>query len=154
MTKDVLITISGIHKIDGDVNTPIETVTPGEYYFRNGKHYILYDEVQEGVQGVTKCMIKIGEDMVDLTKKGTAGVHMNFQKNKKTRTSYQTPYGSLMLGFDSRMIRIIEAEDSLHLQLEYDLEVEEEHLAECTLTMKIKSKGMTESGMSERKTEE
>ena len=61
MTKDVLITISGIQTIDGEVNDPIETVTPGEYYFRNGKHYILYDEVQEGVPGVTKCMIKIGE---------------------------------------------------------------------------------------------
>ena len=46
MTKDVLITISGIQTIDGEVNDPIETVTPGEYYFRNGKHYILYDEVQ------------------------------------------------------------------------------------------------------------
>ena len=53
MTKDVLITISGIQTIDGEVNDPIETVTPGEYYFRNGKHYILYDEVQEGVPGVT-----------------------------------------------------------------------------------------------------
>ena len=91
MTKDVLITISGIQTIDGEVNDPIETVTPGEYYFRNGKHYILYDEVQEGVPGVTKCMIKIGEDAVDLSKKGNAGVHMSFQKDKKTRTSYQTP---------------------------------------------------------------
>ena len=29
MTKDVLITISGIQTIDGEVNDPIETVTPG-----------------------------------------------------------------------------------------------------------------------------
>ena len=29
MTKDVLITISGILTIDGDVNDPIETVTTG-----------------------------------------------------------------------------------------------------------------------------
>ena len=144
MKKDVLITISGVQTIDGEVNDPVETVTPGEYYFRNGKHYILYDEVQEGVQGVTKCMIKIGEDTVDLSKKGAAGVHMSFQKDKKTRTSYQTPYGSMMLGFDSRTIRVMETEDMLHVKLEYDMEVEEEHLAECTLTMKIKSKGMNE----------
>lgn len=91
--------------------------------------------------GVTKCMIKIGEDAVDLSKKGNAGVHMSFQKDKKTRTSYQTPYGSMMLGFDSRTIRLMETEDMLHLKLEYDMEVEEEHLAECTLTMKVRSKG-------------
>ena len=46
-----------------------------------------------------------------------------------------------MLGFDSRTIRLMETEDMLHLKLEYDMEVEEEHLAECTLTMKVRSKG-------------
>ena len=42
MTKDVLITISGIQTIDGEVNDPIETVTPGEYYFpqRQALHFI------------------------------------------------------------------------------------------------------------------
>ena len=99
MTKDVLITISGIQTIDGEVNDPIETVTPGEYYFRNGKHYILYDEVQEGVPGVTKCMIKIGEDAVDLSKKGNAGVHMSFQKDKKTRTSVDVADTGIYLSF-------------------------------------------------------
>ena len=91
---------------------------------RNGKHYILYDEVQEGVPGVTKCMIKIGEDAVDLQKREMPGVHMSFQKDKRP-VSYQTPYGSMMLGFDSRTIRLMETEDMLHLKLEYDMEVEE-----------------------------
>ena len=140
MTKDVLITICGIQKRDGETDEPIETVTPGEYYFRNGKHYILYEEVQVGIAVVTKCMIKIGDDSVDLSKKGASGVHMIFQRDKKTRTSYQTPYGSLMLGFDSKMIRVLESEDMIHLNLEYDLEVEEEHLAECSLTLKVQAK--------------
>ena len=140
MTKDVLITICGIQKRDGETDEPIETVTPGEYYFRNGKHYILYEEVQEGIAEVTKCMIKIGDDSVDLSKKGASGVHMIFQRDKKTRTSYQTPYGSLMLGFDSKMIRVLESEDMIHLNLEYDLEVVEEHLAECSLTLKVQAK--------------
>ena len=81
MTKDVLITICGIQKRDGETDEPIETVTPGEYYFRNGKHYILYEEVQEGIAEVTKCMIKIGDDSVDLSKKGASGVHMLFQRD-------------------------------------------------------------------------
>lgn len=55
MTKDVLITICGIQKRDGETDEPIETVTPGEYYFRNGKHYILYEEVQEGIAEVTNA---------------------------------------------------------------------------------------------------
>ena len=85
-------------------------------------------------------MIKIGDDSVDLSKKRCIRVHMIFQRDKKTRTSYQTPYGSLMLGFDSKMIRVLESEDMIHLNLEYDLEVEEEHLAECFLTLKVQAK--------------
>ena len=54
MTKDVLVSISGMHMgitepqpDEGD--EPIEVVTPASYYCRNGKHYIIYDEVMEVV---------------------------------------------------------------------------------------------------------
>ena len=57
MTKDVLVSISGKH-ID-IMDDPargyevgedgIEVVTPANYYCRNGKHYILYDQVLEGM---------------------------------------------------------------------------------------------------------
>ena len=50
MTKDVLITISGMQMIDGD-NSDIEMITTGAYYMKNGKHYITYDEVLEGYEG-------------------------------------------------------------------------------------------------------
>ena len=75
MTKEVLVSISGKH-IDimddpargyevGDDG--IEVVTPASYYWRNGKHYILYDEVMEGIPGVVKNKIKItGEDSMGI----------------------------------------------------------------------------------------
>ena len=48
MTNEVLLTIAGLQLIDGDQEMPVEVVTAGNYYLRNGKHYILYDEVVEG----------------------------------------------------------------------------------------------------------
>ena len=39
MTKDILINISGL-QMDVDPNDPIEMMTTGAYYLRNGKHYI------------------------------------------------------------------------------------------------------------------
>lgn len=33
--------------MDVDPNDPIEMMTTGAYYLRNGKHYILYDELSE-----------------------------------------------------------------------------------------------------------
>lgn len=46
MTKDILINISGL-QMDVDPNDPIEMMTTGAYYLRNGKHYILYEELSE-----------------------------------------------------------------------------------------------------------
>ena len=41
MTKDVMVTIAGFHMAEEDEDT-IEMVHIGEYYERNGTHYILY----------------------------------------------------------------------------------------------------------------
>ena len=67
MTKDVLVSISGKH-IDimedptagyetGDDS--IEVVTPASYYCKNGKHYIIYDEILEGKAGTIRNKIRI-----------------------------------------------------------------------------------------------
>lgn len=61
MTKDVLVSISGMHEeivavtpeVEEDENEAIEVVTPATYYLKNGKHYIVYEEVVEGTSGVT-----------------------------------------------------------------------------------------------------
>ena len=70
MTKDVLVSISGKHigivsqsdeviEAVGTDDDEIEVVTPASYYCRNGKHYIIYDEVMEGMSGSIKNKIKI-----------------------------------------------------------------------------------------------
>ena len=65
MTKEVLINITGIHTdmIErGEEDEPVAVITPANYFQKNGKHYILYDEVAEGMPGVTKNKIKISGD--------------------------------------------------------------------------------------------
>ena len=76
MTKDVLVKISGLQFAEDQDNGPVEIITTGNYYKKNGKHYILYDEVQEGFDGVTKSVIKVNDDFLDVTKKGVTNVHM------------------------------------------------------------------------------
>ena len=64
MTRDVIVRISGLHQdamedLPDEENVPIEVMSPGSYYWRNGKHYVIYDEVTEGIPGVTQNEIKI-----------------------------------------------------------------------------------------------
>ena len=71
MTKDVLVTINGIHTMDEEDND-VEMVVRGDYYQKNGKHYILYEEVLEGMEETVKNVIKISDSSMDIIKKGAA----------------------------------------------------------------------------------
>ena len=48
MDKEVLIHVKGLHMIDSQgEEEPVEIIVPGEYYFRNGSHYLRYEEIVE-----------------------------------------------------------------------------------------------------------
>lgn len=140
MTKEVLVKISGLQFAGEMENEPVEVITTGDYYKRNGKHYILYDEIMEGFPEPTKNIIKLDEDMLDITKKGTTNVHMMFEKNRKNVTYYYTPYGSLLIGIDAKKVEVQEGEHNIDVKVDYALEVNYEHLADCSITMNITSK--------------
>lgn len=40
MTKDVLLSIKGLQIGENEQNDTIEVISPGDYYFRNGKHFL------------------------------------------------------------------------------------------------------------------
>ena len=83
MTKDVLLSIKGLQIGENEQNDTIEVISPGDYYFRNGKHFFMYEEVMEGQKESTRNMIKVRDNYMELTKKGAVNVHMIFEKNKK-----------------------------------------------------------------------
>lgn len=143
MTKDVLLSISGLQFAAEEDGTgePVEVITPGDYYKKNDKHYVMYDEVMEGFDGTTRNIIKIAENCLDITKKGVANVHMIFEKNKKNVTYYYTPFGSLLIGIDAKQVEVAETEENIDVTVNYDLEVNYEFLANCNITMNIKAKG-------------
>ena len=85
MTKDVIITIRGLQFVQSeDDMEPVEVVTPGEYYKKNGQHYLLFEEAVEGFEEPTHNMMKFKEDQLEVRKKGLINVHMVFEENKKT----------------------------------------------------------------------
>ena len=103
MTKEVLVTISGLQFSPETESESVELITSGSYYKKNGKHYIIYDEVNEGFSETTRNIIKLKDDFMDITRRGVSNVHMMFEKNRKNVTYYYTPYGSLLIGIDAKV---------------------------------------------------
>lgn len=141
MTKDVLLAIKGLQFDGSEEDSEIETVTAAEYYKRNNSHYVIYEEAFEGFEETTKNVIKFKDNSLDLTKKGLVNVHMIFEENKKNMTNYSTPYGDILIGIDASKIRMREEEEKIHVDVEYALEINYEHLADCHISIGIQAKG-------------
>ena len=137
MTKEILLSISGLHLVNGEDGN-VEVVSAGDYSNRGGKHYLLYDEVEEGMSGHTSNVIKIGENSLEITKKGLLNTRMVLEKGKRHRTIYQTPFGNLEIGLTGQELQVTETEENIDIRVEYVLEINEENMSECTIEMNIK----------------
>ncbi len=136
MKKEVLISISGL-QFEIDKDDAVEVISIGDYYYRNNKHYIVYDEIAEDVEGVTSCTMKIDEHQVDIIKRGSSNVHMVFEEGLKNSTFYQTPFGELQVGIFTHNIKVSEAEDKIVAEINYALDINYAHVSDCKIQIKI-----------------
>ena len=143
MTKDVLVSISGLHMaaetMESNEDEPIEVLSVGNYYCKNGKHYLFFEEAVEGFREVIKTQIRWqGSEILEVSKKGLTTMNMVFEKNKKNHCFYQTPYGQLNLGIYTTDIIVDETEENIDIRAEYALDVDHDPIADCTIQINIK----------------
>lgn len=141
MTQEVLLTLKGLQFDQREADADkIEMVVVGDYYKRNDKHYVIYEEVTEGFSQATKNRLKFSEHMVELSRSGLVNVHMVFQENKKNLTNYNTPFGQILVGIDTKKIQIEEKPDNIVVDVDYALDINYEFLSDCHITVNIDSK--------------
>ena len=148
MTKEVLLTISGLHydtypgEDAQNEDEAIEVITPATYYQKNGKHYVVYDEVVEGMPGTIRNMIRISEDgCLEISKSGLSNTRMVFEKDRIHMTPYETPYGELMVGVYTTMMQVDVEEQNINVNVRYALNINSEKVANCNIRMNIRANG-------------
>lgn len=140
MTKEVLLSIRGLQFEGANDANDLETITAAEYYKKNDSHYVIYEEATEGFQDTTKNIIKWNGETLELTKRGLVNVHMIFEEKKKNMTDYRTPFGSILIGIDTKQIQVAESEEQISVDVDYVLGVNYEYLADCKISMHVRAK--------------
>ena len=141
MTKEVLLTLQGLQFDQREEDADkIEMVTVGDYFKKNDRHYVVYEEVTDGFAQPTKNRLKFSDHMVELTRNGLVNVHMVFQENKKNMSNYNTPFGQILVGIDTKRISIEEKEDNIVVDVDYALDINYEFLSDCHIKIDIRSK--------------
>lgn len=138
MTKEVLVCVSGVQTDIDD--TPIELVTTGTYYLKNGKHYVLYEEQPEDSASVTKNVVKFYEGHFEITKKGETNSILIFDRDKKTSMVYNTPMGSLQMDVLTKELTMHVTEDEIQVLVKYSLDINYEFVSDCEVSYKVQAR--------------
>ena len=140
MTKDVVLTMEATQYYPGEEPQNSITRVPAEYYLRNGSHYVMFEENQEGFTENVKGMLKIKKGSVELSKKGLIQSHMLFEKDLRYATEYKTPFGGFMMDVCTHQLNISEREDEIFMEIKYSLETEGQPVTDCFIKITITEK--------------
>lgn len=138
MTKEIMVSVSGI-QFEIEPTEPVELITMGNYYNKNGKHYILFDE-SDPEDGTTKNRIKIAPHKIEVVKSGATNAQMIFEEGKTNLTYYDTMMGSLLMGVTTEYIQLMEEDNRIRAKVRYSLEVNYSHISDCEITIDVKAR--------------
>ena len=141
MTEDILVSVKGLHTLNTAQDEEIEVFSAGKYFFRNGKHYLFYDEQVDDSGDVVSNRIICADGRMELTKKGSVNVKMSFLSDERTECWYETLFGEMLVGLEVTGMKIEEQEELLEISVDYRLELNYEHVADCCIQIRAIAKG-------------
>lgn len=142
MQKNVLVKVKGT-QFQEDTSEVTELITTGSCYEKNGKTYILYEEVSDESMKTTKNTIKLYDNKAELIRRGESSVNIIFENGRKWDSYYVTPVGSLKMTFHTKSISIeMDAEGSISVIIKYEILADystiADYLMEITVTEAVK----------------
>lgn len=141
MRQEVKIRIQGLQAQGVEQNEPVEVVSVGQMYTKDGFTCVTYDEVvseeENGLVQVAKNLLKVKDRQVEVVKKGAAATHMVFIPEQTTVTYYSTPFGELEVGIHTSRIEKIDREDGFSLRMDYELEMNQTFVSSCGLDITV-----------------
>ena len=125
MTDNVIISIKGRQLYAESVPEEMELVTAGTLKRDGAGGYpVSYQETElTGLEGtVTKLHIRDGQ--VTLLREGSINSQMVFEEGRRHLSMYETPYGALSIGVNTRRMRSTLSEAGGDLEIDYAIEID------------------------------
>ena len=119
MMKDVWISISNRQNDGQQEEDTVLFDTAGSYYFNDGIGVLSYQESElTGLEG-TRTSVMVMPNQVVVDRDGMLTGRMVFREGAKDSYPYNTPYGQMMLGIDTRRIRHNFNENGGDVEIDY-----------------------------------
>ena len=128
---------SGLQMVD-DTGDNVESMSAGKYYLKKGKHYILYEDMDDENDEITKNTIKFNSETVEVTRKGLVTGKLVFKKGKNNQSLYSTPFGDLLMEVYTKDILLEEKEDNIDLKIDYELYANNSKVSDSIININIR----------------
>ena len=137
MNNNVLIKISGLQMVD-DTGDNVESMSAGKYYLKKDKHYVLYEDMDDENDEITKNTIKFNSETVEVTRKGLVTGNLVFKQCKNIQSLYSTPFGDLLMEVYTKDILLEEKEDNIDLKIDYELYANNSKVSDSIININIR----------------
>ena len=139
MTKNIFISMKSIQNSpDGEV---VQNAGPfkGQYYFIDGYHYCLYEELMEGVEHPIKSRLKFNEEKVFLHKSGDISFDTVFEVGNDHISNYNTMFGPICIKTITKQLCVNDTSDMINISLHYDSVMADNYSTDTNMHICIKN---------------
>ena len=145
MEKEVIISIKGMQKYENAEPDTIELVTGGRLE-RDGESFTLsYQEsAVTGMDG-TLTTFQIEPERVTLLRVGEFNSQMVFQEGRRHLAMYNTPYGSMTIGVNTRHLLADLTERGGDIEIDYAIEIDHSVAGRNVFQINVREAGETAS---------
>lgn len=145
MEKEVIISIKGMQKYENAEPDTIELVTGGRLE-RDGESFTLsYQEsAVTGMDG-TLTTFQIEPERVTLLRVGEYTSQMVFQEGRRHMSMYNTPYGTMSIGVNTRHLTAQVGESGGDIEIDYAIEIDHTVAGRNVFQISVREMGETAS---------
>ena len=138
MMKDVWISISNRQQAGQDGENTMIFDTAGSYFFDDGVGVLTYQESElTGLEG-TRTSVMVMPNQVVVDRNGMLSGQMIFREGMRDSYPYETPYGQMMLGIDTRRIRHNFNENGGDVEIDYSTDLSHAYVSKNHFHISVK----------------
>ena len=142
MDKSVIISIKGRQSYENVEDETIELVTEGLLAKEGeGAYTLSYQESElTGLEG-TLTTFQIERDRVTLLRVGEVNSQMVFEEGRRHLSMYDTPYGALSVGINTRKMRAELDARGGNIEIDYAIEIDHALAGQNLFRIHVREKG-------------
>ena len=138
MEKDVVISIKGMQKYEDAAPDTIELVTEGRLIRDETGYTLTYQESElTGLEG-TLTTIQVEGEQVTLMRMGEFNSQMVFQEGRRHLSMYNTPYGAMSVGVNTRHLLADLSDKGGDIEIDYAIEIDHAIAGRSVFQIKVR----------------